>query len=485
MKLVLHRTSHDGSPDPTEARVLEDGALTIGRGAGCDWVLDDPDRTLSKLHCRIDRSADGYLLTDLSTNGVFLNNAHEPIGRGHVRALEEGDTIGLGPFSLAVTIEQPQPDASAFEPIDSVPIGGWNGQTGAPEPMQAAFTGVHQSPGSPIAPIPDEPWLQEIPTGKFGPDLRPAPIGWEAPPDPADFAATGARLDPLLSQPHGTEFAQDSEHLSAISTLMRTPAPQVVLPSDWNDKDPLDSVELARSHLANDILDSPPSAGGGSAMPDVEVLDRQQTETAAPEPAGGSAAADDFLAGFLEAAGLPPGCLAGADLQEAGRNLGRMMQASIEGVREVLATRAMVKSELRVDQTIIQAANNNAMKFAPDVRRCLAAMIAAPPPGFMPGSAAMQQSLNDIKLHELALVASLNSVFADLSTQLDPDSIMARVRSEAGVTSAVPMMREARCWAIFEENYRTLQEAGGVRNTGGSLLSLLATAYARQVRRGP
>ena len=51
--------------------------------------------------------------------------------------------------------------------------------------------------------------------------------------------------------------------------------------------------------------------------------------------------------------------------------------------------------------------------------------------------------------------------------------------------AALPMVREARCWAVFEDNYRALQGASGVQNTGGSLLALLATAYAKQVRRVP
>ena len=53
---------------------------------------------------------------------------------------------------------------------------------------------------------------------------------------------------------------------------------------------------------------------------------------------------------------------------------------------------------------------------------------APPRPGFLPGSAAMRQSMDDIKIHELALVAAINSVFADLSKQLDPETIMTRAR---------------------------------------------------------
>ncbi len=94
----------------------------------------------------------------------------------------------------------------------------------------------------------------------------------------------------------------------------------------------------------------------------------------------------------------------------------------------------------------------------------------------------MRQGLDDIKLHELALVAALNSVFGELSSQLDPDAIKAAVRGETGLGTMMPFSRDARCWAVYQANYRKMQESGA-QNTGGSLLSPLAAAYGRQLRR--
>ena len=104
MKLTLHLIDEAGVTADT--RVLQDGTMTLGRSGESDWVLGDPERTISKLHCRIDRSADGFLLTDMSTNGVFLNGDPQPVGRGHARALADGDTIVLGPYTLTAALEQ-------------------------------------------------------------------------------------------------------------------------------------------------------------------------------------------------------------------------------------------------------------------------------------------------------------------------------------------------------------------------------------------
>lgn len=68
-------------PNAQETRTLGRGTLSIGRAAGNDWVLPDPERLLSKTHCVIAATGGRYLLTDLSTNGVFVNGARERVPR--------------------------------------------------------------------------------------------------------------------------------------------------------------------------------------------------------------------------------------------------------------------------------------------------------------------------------------------------------------------------------------------------------------------
>ncbi len=58
-----------GGPDCGHRRPLPAEGLTVGRSAGCDLTLDDPD--LSRLHARLSVHADGVRAADLdSTNGV-------------------------------------------------------------------------------------------------------------------------------------------------------------------------------------------------------------------------------------------------------------------------------------------------------------------------------------------------------------------------------------------------------------------------------
>jgi hypothetical protein len=70
--------------------VMHGDELTIGRGGEADIVL--PERQISRLHVRVSRGADGYLVEDLqSKNGTHLNGV--PLSGG--QPLYDGDEIQI------------------------------------------------------------------------------------------------------------------------------------------------------------------------------------------------------------------------------------------------------------------------------------------------------------------------------------------------------------------------------------------------------
>lgn len=78
-------------PVPSLRFPLSEEQATIGRSAGNDLVLADPE--VSRRHARIVRRADGYAVEDIgSTNGTFVNNQRI----SHLTLLQDGDIIDLG-----------------------------------------------------------------------------------------------------------------------------------------------------------------------------------------------------------------------------------------------------------------------------------------------------------------------------------------------------------------------------------------------------
>lgn len=66
------------------------GGLTIGRDPDCDIVLDSPE--VSRRHAAVTAAGRGFVITDESRNGVFVNG--ERITRSH--RLADGDVVRVG-----------------------------------------------------------------------------------------------------------------------------------------------------------------------------------------------------------------------------------------------------------------------------------------------------------------------------------------------------------------------------------------------------
>ncbi len=101
-------------PVPSLRFALKADQVTIGRSAGNELVMADPE--ISRRHARVLRRADGYAVEDIgSTNGTFVNGQRI----SHLTLLQDGDTIDLGDtvrlrFVAPVIIPAPAP----LPPVD-------------------------------------------------------------------------------------------------------------------------------------------------------------------------------------------------------------------------------------------------------------------------------------------------------------------------------------------------------------------------------
>lgn len=93
---------------------------TVGRNHDNDWVLTDPHRYISGRHALIDVQCGTYYLVDTSRNGVYINNADAPVGRGHPQRLFDGDRLRLGDYDMICEIIEDGEDALDDGMRDSV-----------------------------------------------------------------------------------------------------------------------------------------------------------------------------------------------------------------------------------------------------------------------------------------------------------------------------------------------------------------------------
>lgn len=78
---------------------------TIGRRTGTTLTLNDARRIVSSVHAEISLCESGYKITDLSTNGLFINRSLNALGKNKSVILNDGDVLTVGDYVLLVSVD--------------------------------------------------------------------------------------------------------------------------------------------------------------------------------------------------------------------------------------------------------------------------------------------------------------------------------------------------------------------------------------------
>lgn len=495
MPLILSLTGGDLAAGQRQTRTLRSGTLKIGRGADNDWVLADPERYLSKTHCIISAEDGGYVLTDTSANGLHINGASRPTQRDNRVVLSDGDQLRLSSYLISVSevaeqapsalhgsretagpldidpLDDPlgrPPDPGFQHPLEPVPVSSrrgddpfdvvaardrrpvdaaddmfrgaapanaWKGPTQSDHanPLNHAFTTPKASTPATIDDIDFDDLI-----GDLGPAAVPARTPPAAPPRPASPPPPSPPAPP----PAAAE-AEDWDLLPVAAAPLRPAAP--VAPP------PPVPPHVAPPPVALQPVAPPPPAGQGFAEPG----ERPAARPAAAAGVAPAEAARAAIAAFLAGAGVADLKLDNADPEATLRAIGEVFRVMAGGLREVLMSRAAIKGEMRVEQTMISARNNNALKFSATTDEAVTALLRSRGPGYLAPLAAAQQAFDDIKSHELAVVSGVQTALVALLRRFDPDALEKRLAP--GMLDAVlPGSRRARYWDEFRKTYSAI-----------------------------
>jgi type VI secretion system FHA domain protein len=157
--------------------------------------------------------------------------------------------------------------------------------------------------------------------------------------------------------------------------------------------------------------------------------------------------------------------------------LGKAFRTLVSGLREVLIARAAIKSEFRIEQTMIQARGNNPLKFSAGDDDALAALLGAGRRTDMAPHEAVADALRDIRLHELAAMAAMQTAVRALLEGLDPAKLRAAAE-HGGAITVLPAQRKARAWDAYEALY-----ARTVHALADDFDSVFGKAFARAYER--
>lgn len=400
---------------------MDGPSLTLGRGDENDLVLPDPDRLISKRHCVIEDRGETYVIVDLSTNGTFLNYSKTALGSS-ATPLNNGDIISLGGYEIAIEISASVPVAHSAGDFDiPPPLGEAPAANDKPrvtgsldvsggEDFLDDFLSAPTSSNASNDLIPDDPFEGGSPMPGSGNMI------------PDDF---DLELGPS-SQAQENHSASTQDHFAAPATQKSS------IPDDWD-------------------LDI-------GAEPKRDVTPSQSAPMAPPKtPSDQLPVSSNAARVFLKAAGVEHLNIPDSDLETSMAQLGEVMQTLITGIREVLMTRAAIKSEFRMGQTTIGSTNNNPLKFSISAEQALEAMAKPTTKGYLDPTSAARQALDDIKAHEVAVISGMEAALKGVLKQLDPEKLAGQIETSGAIGSLLKG-KKARYWEVYEKMYSDVSD---------------------------
>ena len=443
MSLLLDVISYQGDPlDSPSSFTVDDMPVTIGRRSDNHWVLPDPENFLSGHHASVDCRDGRYFMTDSSSNGVFINQSPSPIGKGLSVELVDGDHIRIGDYDITVSL------------IASSP--------------------AQNTPDFPDNPFPDNPFgddeaeMDDDPFKNFGmdipePDIEPSP---EKGPGSAEYFPQ--EPDPFADFLSPSDSGEERKIQNApISPLEEPFEPQS---GKNHQKTSSDNHKLARqtNRLPSQTQRSKPGP--------------EKTTTGQPSHPATATASSASIHKFLQGAGLDNSALADTLSDDTFYIIGKLLRTSVQGAMEVLRSRTDLQKIIGTDVTTMKAKNNNPIKFSVSGDEALTRLLTPHTQGYMQSVDAIEEAFDDMKAHQMAVLAGMQSALQSVLKRFNPEVLEQRLEKKSPISAAIPIHRQAKLWGQFEELYETI-EVEAQDDFNQLFGRAFARAYEEQVRK--
>jgi FHA domain-containing protein/type VI secretion system protein len=504
MQLTLRILTYRNQPvPPAPAVAFGPGGGSIGRAGENVLVLDDPSKYISRVHARVLVQDGAFVLEDVGSNASVVND--RPLGKGKQVALAHGDRVLIGDYLLQAVVdaapaapmlapapannpalplfEPPPPAAPArlppLESLQAQPATVPRPQTAAQMQMQAQVKGpgfLDPLAGASILDV--APGQQRGMADPLGLNLFGSALGASPPPR----AAESDHVSPELAAMPRTG------PLPGLA-VQPAPAPRPGMFAIPNDYDPL--ADFFPSAPASAASVHAPAAAEATALaiapaafaPAVTVPVAPALAPHAPaQPAPASTASDsEVLAALLRGLGLPNLKLQRPPAETA-EIVGAMLREATAGTIDVLMARAATKKESRIEMTMMSVRANNPLKFFPNADGALTQMLTSGLPGYMQPVEAMAGAFDDLRAHELAVIAGMRAALSAVLERFDPARIEARLAEPTVMDKMLSSSRKAKMWDRLVELYGEI-----VREADDDLQRLygekFSEAYEQQVAR--
>lgn len=160
---------------------------------------------------------------------------------------------------------------------------------------------------------------------------------------------------------------------------------------------------------------------------------------------------------------MPEDAFAGQDPGAVAEEIGALLRLIAENLKQLLGARQESRGLVRSSrQTMVQAMDNNPLKFTPTAEEALRIMLGPRTPSYLDARQTLRQTFDDLKSHQIGTFAAMQQAVRMLVEELDPRSIERTAAPDRGLGAMVGS-RKAKLW----DAYVTLWEAKTARHDDG------------------
>jgi type VI secretion system FHA domain protein len=176
-----------------------------------------------------------------------------------------------------------------------------------------------------------------------------------------------------------------------------------------------------------------------------------------PAPVVSGPSMKDAVRVFLDGASMPYKDLSAQESERLLRECGAILRASVEGLMTLLIARSELRKEFEAaERTMVAARDNNPLKLMGDPQEAMDFLFdpSLRNEGFLEPLQAITDAAQDLRAHELALMAGMRAAMIGALRRFDPQVLEKNFGKAAGGFSLGG--RKGKLWDLFVEHQQKL-----------------------------
>jgi len=171
--------------------------------------------------------------------------------------------------------------------------------------------------------------------------------------------------------------------------------------------------------------------------------------------------ADDLFDTFLDGMGMSRADLhPDTSLAEVMQNAGEVLKEFVEGMSQLLDSRAQVKAAFRLDQTTTLPRHNNPLKLAETPADSLLQLLVGREDEYLGPRNAVHEACRDLLQHQEACLSAMGTAFAEFADRLDPQELEAAFAARSSSLPLPGFIAKGRYWEYYRDLYFVLANRG-------------------------